>query len=201
MCLSRNASGSAAGSRRHDIDLGFGGEDVHIGAGRAHGPTANGLQVLQRGRAFIGHAAGGSDPQVRNVIEDRRAALAGRKYLIVPARDHAVPIQCRVDLHEAGRIESVLEEFFRAGPFDLDPACRRPATAAPLRWPGRWRSWPPKPPPTNGVMTRTRAGSSLSTVAILSRIGNGVWVEAHTVAPPARTSAIAACGSIGAWAT
>ena len=98
------------------------------------------------------------------------------------------------------RIEGIVEELLGAGPGDLH------RLAADLREARRLERLgvallPPKPPPRNGVMTRTCSESSPSARATRSRVGNGVCVEAQTVSRAAVTSASAACGSIGAWAT
>ena len=66
-----------------------------------------------------------------------------------------------------------------------------------------WRPelFPPKPPPTYGVTTRTFFGSRERTCASRSFVGKGVWVAAQTVSFPPSNAAVDAWGSIGAWAT
>ncbi len=59
---------------------------------------------------------------------------------------------------------------------------------------------PPKPPPTNGVMTRTFSFANPIACAIAAWFGNGVCVEFHTVIVPFSSRASAVCVSMGACA-
>ena len=58
----------------------------------------------------------------------------------------------------------------------------------------------PKPPPTNGQITRTCSSSSPNTLATADRAGCTPWVESHRVSgtsAPGSHSAVVACGSSG----
>ena len=60
--------------------------------------------------------------------------------------------------------------------------------------------FPPNPPPTCGVMTRTFSGASFNCEAICGWAMKGVWVESQTVSLSPSIRATAVCGSIGACA-
>jgi hypothetical protein len=62
---------------------------------------------------------------------------------------------------------------------------------------GQQRSPLPKPPPTNGLMTRTASAGRSNTAASSSCVPITHWVLSHTVSLSPSQRAIVACGSIG----
>ncbi len=64
---------------------------------------------------------------------------------------------------------------------------------------GQQRSPLPKPPPTNGEMTRTDSTGRSNTVESSVWVPTTHWVLSHTVSLSPFQRAMVACGSIGLW--
>ncbi len=164
-----------------------------VGVDRRRAPRPDRERVQSRGPASAPAARRGG-PLVRDVVELLRLAVAGAVDHEIPERDLARGGQTRADLHHRRRPERVVEELLGAVPDHLHGPARR--LGQPRRFDGLRRDalFPPKPPPTYGVTTRTFCGAKPSACATCCFTGNGVCVPAHTVALPPSIAAVAECG-------
>ncbi len=87
------------------------GEHVHVRPGRAPGADAEAMGVHPRASP----AAEDPPAGVGDVVEELRRALAREVDVVVPERDLPLAVHGRDDLHDAGRIERVVEELLGAG--------------------------------------------------------------------------------------